>query len=87
MRIRARLRERAPRLVYAHFAPDGHAALVQELAAEGESESFYPPPFIPGTLSLPTRTDMSAGQYTIVLAVRDMLGKQSFTGRYGFTLE
>jgi hypothetical protein len=69
------------------IAPDGHAALVQELAAEGESESFYPPPFIPGTLSLPTRADMSAGQYTIVLAVRDMLGKQSFTGRYGFTLE
>jgi hypothetical protein len=69
------------------IAPDGHAALVQELASEGDSESFYPPPFIPGTLSLPTRPDMSAGQYTIVLTARDMVGKQSFTGRYGFTLE
>jgi len=69
------------------IAPDGHAALVQELAAEGDTESFYPPPFIPGTLSLPTRADMNAGQYTIVLTVRDLVGKQSFTGQYRFTLE
>lgn len=69
------------------IAPDGHAALVQDLAAEGDTESFYPPPFIPGTLSLPTRADMSAGQYTIVLTVRDLVGKQSFTGQYRFTLE
>jgi hypothetical protein len=69
------------------IAPDGHEILVQELAADTNSESFYPPQFIPGTLSLPTRSDMNSGHYTIVLAVRDLIGKQSFTGRYGFTLE
>jgi hypothetical protein len=69
------------------IAPDGHTALVQELAAEGSPDSFYPPPFIQGKLSLPTRSDMGAGRYTIVLTVRDLVGKQSFTGQYGFTLE
>jgi hypothetical protein len=69
------------------ISPDGRAILVQELAAEGNSESFYQPQFVPGVLSLPTRADMSPGQYTILLAARDLIGKQTFTGRYGFTLE
>jgi hypothetical protein len=69
------------------IAPDGHTALTQEIVSEGDTESFYPPQFVQGALNLPTRADMNAGQYTIVLTVRDLLGKQAFTGRYGFTLE
>ena len=69
------------------LGPDGRTLLTQEPAAEDEKESFYPPRYVPGSLSLPTNADMITGLYTIVLDVRDLLGKKTSTGKYEFTLE
>jgi hypothetical protein len=69
------------------IAPDGHEALEQKLADEGSSDSFYPAAFVAGVLSLATRQDMQQGEYTVVLTASDLVGGQTYTGKYKFELE
>jgi hypothetical protein len=66
---------------------DGSVAYSQPQAANEKEQTFYPQRYQPGALSLNLAKDQKPGQYTIVLTVRDNLGKQSYETREKFTVE
>ncbi len=66
---------------------DGSLAYSQPQAAAGKEQSFYPQRYQPGALSLNLAKDQKPGEYTLVLKVRDNLGKQSYETREKFTVE
>lgn len=66
---------------------DGTVAYSQPQAATGKEQSFYPQRYQPGALSINLAKDQAAGEYTLVLMVRDNLGKQSYETREKFTVE
>ena len=66
---------------------DGSVAYSQPQAATGKEQSFYPQRYQPGALSLNLAKDQKPGEYTLVLRVRDSLGKQSYETREKFTVE
>lgn len=67
--------------------PDGETTYSQPKAAEEKSEPFYPQRYTPGVLSLSLPKDLKVGQYTIVLAVRDNIGGQTYEQRETFSVE
>ena len=67
--------------------PNGNTLFSQPDAAAEKSEAFYPPHFIPGNLSINTTPDLSHGQYTVVVTVQDLIGKQNHDFRYSFEIE
>ncbi len=71
----------------AALKPDGSVLFKQEKAAELTSESFYPARFVPGILSLTTTAGLIHTEYTIVLTVRDLVGKQALETRHTFRIE
>ena len=66
---------------------DGSVAFSQPQAATGKEQTFYQQRYQPGALSLNLAKDQKAGEYTLVLIVRDNLGKQSYEAREKFTVE
>ncbi len=71
----------------AALKPDGSVLFKQEKAAELAAESFYPAQFVPGVLSLTTTGELVHTQYTIVVTVRDLVGKQTVESRQTFRIE
>jgi hypothetical protein len=71
----------------AALKPDGSVLFKQEKAAELAAESFYPAQFVPGILSLTTTKELIRTEYTIVLTVRDLIGKQVQESRQTFRIE
>ena len=69
------------------LAPDGKLAYSEPNAADQKEQPFYPQPYQPGVLSLNLAKDQPLGQYTIVLTVRDNVGKQTFETREKFSVE
>jgi hypothetical protein len=69
------------------FRPDGTVLFAAPKAAEQSASDFYPAQFVPGVLSLTTTPDLAHAEYTILLTVRDVVGKQTFEHRYTFHLE
>jgi hypothetical protein len=69
------------------YRPDGTILFTAPKAAEQSAADFYPAQFIPGVLSLTTTPDLAHAEYTILLTVRDQVGKQTFEHRYSFHLE
>ena len=57
---------------------NGEVLFDQEVAADEQRESFYPERHIPGSFGLPLTNDLSEGDYTIVVTVRDLLGDQVY---------
>ena len=67
--------------------PGGETTYEQAKAAEEKNQSFYPQRHTPGALSLTLPKDIKAGQYTLVLKVKDNLGNQSFETEQMFQVE
>jgi hypothetical protein len=71
----------------AALKPDGSVLFKQEKAAELASESFYPAQFVPGILSLTTTRKLIHTEYSIILTVRDLIGKQTIESQHTFRIE
>ena len=67
--------------------PTGQATYTQPHAAEEKTATFYPQRYTPGVLSLNLPKDLKLGEYTIVLAVRDNLGGQTYETKEKFSVE
>lgn len=67
--------------------PDGKQIYAQPKAAEEKSFSFYPKPYVPGSMSLSLQPNTRPGQYTIVLTVHDDVGHQNYESRNTFQVE
>jgi hypothetical protein len=68
-------------------APTGKVLFTQEKAAEEKSASFYPKPYVPGSMNLNIYKDTRPGQYTIVFTARDHIGNQTYEAKENFTVE
>jgi len=66
---------------------DGSVAYTEPQAANQKIETFYPQRYQPGVLNLNLAKDQPLGKYSIVLAVRDNLGKQMYETRETFSVE
>lgn len=66
---------------------DGSTAYEEPHAADLIEQPFYPQRYQPGVLSLNLAADQPLGEYTIVLAVHDNLGKQSCELQQKFSVE
>lgn len=63
------------------LAPGGQAVFTQEEAASDEGEPFYPRRLLNGALTLNITEGVQAGEYTLVVVVRDKVGgKAAETG-------
>ncbi len=69
------------------LSPDGKIAYTEPNAADQKEQPFYPQRYQPGVLSLNLAKDQPLGEYTIVLTVRDNVGKQTFEMREKFSVE
>jgi hypothetical protein len=67
--------------------PEGKEIYAQPNAAVEKSFSFYPKPYVPGGMNLNLQPDMRKGQYTIVLTIHDLVGKQNYETRQPFNVE
>lgn len=56
-------------------------------AAEEQDENFYPKRYLPGALSLNLQKEVAPGEYTLVVTVRDRLGKQTAEESRPFRVE
>jgi hypothetical protein len=66
---------------------DGTVAYSEPQAATSKDQTFYPQRYQPGVLNLNLAKDQALGQYTIVLTVRDNLGRQNYETREKFSVE
>ncbi len=66
---------------------DGTVAYSQPEAAALQEHPFYPQRYQPGELSLNFPKDQPRGEFTIVLTVRDNIGKQTVESRQKFSVE
>jgi hypothetical protein len=69
------------------YRPDGTELLFVPKAAVQSSSDFYPAQFVPGVLTVTPTSDAPHGEYTILLTVKDEIGKQTFEHNYSFRLE
>ncbi len=69
------------------LSPSGKVLFSQPQAATEEEQPFYPRRWVAGVLSLTGRADTKPGEYTLVLTVRDLVGKQSEESRHTFRVE
>jgi hypothetical protein len=68
--------------------PNGKSLFDQESAAEQRIRGeFYPPQFVPGSLSVTTTKDLAPGEYKLTVHVRDLIGKQSIDFEQSFRVE
>jgi hypothetical protein len=67
--------------------PDGKEIYSQPNAAVEKSFSFYPKPFVPGGMNLSLQPNMRKGDYTVVLAIHDLIGRQNYETRQSFSVE
>jgi len=66
---------------------DGSVAYTEPQAANQKIQTYYPQRYQPGELNLNLAKDQPLGKYTIVLAVRDNLGRQMYETRETFSVE
>ncbi len=67
--------------------PGGEALFSEPEAASEQDAPFYPKRYVPGALSLKLDPDIAAGEYTVVVAVRDEVGRQRVEARGTFRIE
>jgi hypothetical protein len=66
---------------------DGSVAYTEPQAANQKIQTYYPQRYQPGELNLNLAKDQPLGKYTIVLAVRDNVGRQMYETRETFSVE
>ncbi|MBV9768469.1 MAG: hypothetical protein JOZ32_02760 [Bryobacterales bacterium] len=66
---------------------DGSVAYAEPQAANQKIQTYYPQRYQPGELNLNLGKDQPPGKYTIVLSVRDNLGRQLYETRETFSVE
>jgi hypothetical protein len=66
---------------------DGSVAYTEPTAADQKVQTFYPQRYQPGILNLNLAKDQPLEKYTIVLSVRDNIGKQMYETRETFSVE
>ena len=66
---------------------EGKELFAQPEAAAESKESFYPQLRVPGALSLHLDPNVPAGSYTLVVTVRDQIGRQIAEQRETFRVE
>jgi hypothetical protein len=68
--------------------PDGKILFEQKAAADEKLTGlFYPPQFVPGTVSVSTTKDLARGEYTMVIHLIDVFGKQDAEFQQKFRIE
>lgn len=66
---------------------EGKQIFGQQHAAEEKSFSFYPKPFVPGSMNLSLQSTMRSGEYAVVVTVHDEIGHQQYEAKQGFQIE
>ncbi len=64
----------------------GKVLFEQPVAVSEEEESFYPQRYLQGGLSLNLTPDLSPGDYTLIVTVRDHIGNQTYEEEHVFTV-
>ena len=67
--------------------PSGKVSFTQPDAAREKFQSFYPKRYVPAVFNLTLPANVTKGVYTLVLAIRDHVGKQDLELRREFTVE
>jgi hypothetical protein len=67
--------------------PSGKVLLSNPQAAAEEDTPFYPRRYLPEIMSLNVQPKTTAGEYTLVVSVRDEVGQQTFESRQTFRVE
>lgn len=65
----------------------GKVLFSQPNAAVEKSSSFYPKPYVPGSMNLSLEKNIRPGQYGIVITVRDHTGNQNQEAKQAFSVE
>jgi hypothetical protein len=65
----------------------GKVIWTQPEPAVEQSESFYPKPYIDGEFGISLQKNFQPGTYTMSVAVKDAVGKQTFEGKFNFTVQ
>jgi hypothetical protein len=66
--------------------PDGSTLFDQPDAAQESDSPFYPKRWLEGGLSLNSNPDTPAGEYTLVVTARDMVGNQTAEEKFRFLI-
>ncbi|HXA50370.1 MAG TPA: hypothetical protein VNV86_08710 [Candidatus Acidoferrum sp.] len=73
--------------VTSFLSPSGKVLWTQPEPATEQSESFYPKRYVAAQMGLNLLPNTKAGEYTIVLTVKDVVGGQSVESKHTFTVE
>jgi len=65
----------------------GKTIWTQPEPATEQSESFYPKPYITGEFGISLQKNFQPGTYTMAVAVKDAVGKQTFEGKFQFIVQ
>ena len=65
----------------------GTAIWTQPEPAIEQSEAYYPKPYITGEFGISLNKDFKPGTYTMAVAVKDVVGKQNYEGKFQFTVQ
>jgi len=66
---------------------EGKVLFEQPGTATEQRESFYPQKYVPGVVSVTTQKNTPAGEYFLVLRLKDAVGNQTAEERHAFRLE
>ncbi|HBY60195.1 MAG TPA: hypothetical protein DEH78_10255 [Solibacterales bacterium] len=69
------------------IGPDGKVLYTEPKAATDRDESFYPKKYVLGVLNVTTRPGTTAGEYALLVTVRDNIGGQTYEEKRPFRLE
>jgi hypothetical protein len=66
---------------------DGKVIWNQPQPAVEQSEAFYPKPYVSAEFGINLQKDFKPGTYTMAVMVRDAIGKQTYPGKFQFTVQ
>ena len=66
---------------------DGKTIWTQPEPATEQSEAFYPKPYVSGEFGISLQKDFKPGSYIMAVTLKDAVGKQSFVGKFQFTVQ
>ena len=52
-----------------------------------QSEAYYPKPYVEGEFGISLNKDFKPGTYTMAVAVKDAIGKQTYDGKFQFIVQ
>jgi hypothetical protein len=66
---------------------NGKTIWTQPEPASEQSESFYPKPYVIGEFGISLQKDFRPGTYTMAVALKDAIGKETYDGKFQFTVQ